>query len=77
MAKTLEEIRQIAIGRRSEGLAGLSCPELHVLLSAMNKLKVPLSEEPEFVQFYLKVAGMIQNCRRRKRRLGGGDEVSV
>jgi hypothetical protein len=73
MPKTLVEINQIAETRQVEALRDLSCSELRVLLSALNWIKVPLSEERDFVEFYLKVVGMVQNCRNGKRRTQGLD----
>lgn len=71
MPKTLTEIHQIAEGRHVEALRDLSCLELHVLLSALNRINAPLSEEGDFVEFYLKVVCMVQNCRNAKRRTKG------
>jgi hypothetical protein len=71
MPKTLAEIHQIAEGRHVEALSDLSCLELHAMLSALNRIKAPLTEEGDFVEFYLKVVGMVQNCRNGKRRTKG------
>lgn len=66
MAKTLDEIYRITEGRQVGDLKELTCMELDILLSAMNRLRVSLPNEEDFARFYLEVFSLIQNCYKQK-----------
>lgn len=61
MAKTLGEIQKIARECRLESLEDLSWMDLSVLLTALNRYRVPLDEETKFCDFYMAVVEKIRH----------------
>lgn len=61
--KTFDELRDTLASRDASRLEGLGRMDLNVLLSLMNRLRVPLSEEEGFSRFYLEVIDRVRKGR--------------